>query len=117
MKDINSFQESSAIVRVNPSEQHNQSVVAKSSDVSITESLPRDIQEVSIEAAPPVTVLRDNYNAIIVSALPRELSGQIHDLVRAAGNAEKIDEHGSWSFGAEFGKRGEVSALNWDLYG
>lgn len=38
-------------------------------------------------------------------------------LVNAAATAAKVDEHGSWEFGAAFDGKGRGSALNWDLYG
>jgi len=37
-------------------------------------------------------------------------------LVQKAGEATKVDEHGSWDFGCEFDDKGRGEALNWDLY-
>ncbi|HRK21732.1 MAG TPA: hypothetical protein PLX06_07990, partial [Fimbriimonadaceae bacterium] len=68
-------------------------------------------------AAPTAPILRGGYEEILQSSVPPETMREIASLVKEAGRAEKIDEHGSWAFGAEFGKRGEISSLNWSLYG
>jgi hypothetical protein len=36
--------------------------------------------------------------------------------VKQAGQAAKIDEHGSWNFGVESNRKGGCESLNWDLY-
>lgn len=83
-----------------------------------TTTLPRDVREVSLAAAPTAPIQRGGYDEILQSSVPQDTMREIAALVGEAGRAEKIDEHGSWSFGAEFGKkRGQVSSLNWDLYG
>lgn len=66
------------------------------------------------------TVRRGSYNEMIMSSLTDSQRKQVENLVYAASNAEKIDEHGSWDFGIEnIGnrKRGGWHSLNWDLYG
>ena len=60
---------------------------------------------------------RDAYNAIKISSLTEEVKKEVQTLVSSAANAQKIDEHGNWEFGADFDKKGRGSALNWDLYG
>lgn len=60
---------------------------------------------------------RGEYNQIYLSSLSKSTLKQVNNLVYAASNAEKVDEHGSWDFGAVFDSKGRGSALNWDLYG
>lgn len=62
-------------------------------------------------------IRRGNYNEIILSSLTKSAKKQVENLLYSASNAEKVDEHGSWDFGADFDKKGRGHALNWDLYG
>jgi hypothetical protein len=65
-------------------------------------------------------VKRGNYgeiNTIATFGLNSVYHKQIKNLVNAAANAAKVDEHGSWDFGSDFDRKGRGSALNWDLYG
>lgn len=59
---------------------------------------------------------RGSYNEIPLSALNKTQRATVENLVRIAGEAAKIDEHGSWAFGIESDKKGYCEALNWDLY-
>jgi len=63
------------------------------------------------------TITRGNYNEIVWSSIPPRTRKIIQNLVNAASNAAKIDEHGSWDFGAEFDNKGRGISLNWDVYG
>lgn len=60
---------------------------------------------------------RDAYQAIVMSSLPGRTRTQVENLLLAVQNADTVDEHGTWEFGAEFDNKGRGSALNWDLYG
>jgi hypothetical protein len=60
---------------------------------------------------------RDSYNAIIKGSLSETIEKQVINLFNEAAAADKVDEHGTWDFGAEFDRKGRGSALNWDLYG
>ena len=62
-------------------------------------------------------IRRGQYNEIFMTSLSDLQNKQVNNLVYAASNAEKIDEHGSWEFGIDFDSKGRGSALNWDLYG
>lgn len=64
----------------------------------------------------PRYITRGAYNEIPLSSLTNETAEQVRLLVAAAGQASKVDEHGSWDFKVESDKRGRVEALNWDLY-
>jgi hypothetical protein len=64
-----------------------------------------------------MTIQRGTYNQINLSSLNESTKKQVTNLIYAASNAEKVDEHGSWDFGIEFDSKGRGSALNWDLYG
>lgn len=76
----------------------------------------RDTREVSIAAAPQYE--RGKFNEILLESLTEELRKAVNGLVRKAGSAGHVDEHGSWDFGVEYDrKRGECSSLNWDAYG
>jgi hypothetical protein len=71
-------------------------------------------------AEAPVTPAfnRGAYGEIPLSQLPESLSTEVKCLVEEAGNAAKVDEHGSWGFGIEWDSRkGRGTSLNWDLYG
>lgn len=59
---------------------------------------------------------RGSYNEILLESINNETKKKIMNLIKEASNANKIDEHGSWDFGAEFDRKGRGSALNWDLY-
>ena len=61
-------------------------------------------------------ITRGAYNEIPLSRLTPETQEQVRLLVAAAGQASKVDEHGSWDFGIESNKKGRVESLNWDLY-
>ncbi len=63
------------------------------------------------------TVRRGSYNEILLNSLTKSARKQVDNLVYAASNAEKVDEHGSWRFGCEFDSKQRGHALNWDLYG
>lgn len=63
------------------------------------------------------TNIRGKYNEINYSAIAPRTRKQIENLVNGAAKSEKIDEHGSWEFEADFDKKGRGSALNWDVYG
>lgn len=63
------------------------------------------------------TYTRGTYNEIPLARLSIETSKQVRLFVAQAGQASKIDEHGSWAFGIESNKKGAVNSLNWDLYG
>lgn len=63
------------------------------------------------------TPTRDQYNAIIKSSLPNDIRLAVNDLVSRVSDANKVDEHGSWEFRAEFDKKGRGQSINWDLYG
>jgi hypothetical protein len=65
---------------------------------------------------PTTSLTRGTYNEIPLTSLSNETAEQIRLLVAAAGQASKVDEHGSWDFGVESNKKGRVEALNWDLY-
>lgn len=62
-------------------------------------------------------ITRHTYGEIYLSDLDPETRGKVNDLVEKASTAAKVDEHGSWEFGAEFDRKGRGEALNWDLYG
>lgn len=59
---------------------------------------------------------RGTYGEISLSDLNPSTAKQVRNLVKAAANAQKVDEHGNWDFGLEFDEKGRGSALNWDLY-
>jgi hypothetical protein len=59
---------------------------------------------------------RGAYNEILIESIPKQTIRRIRRLVEIAANAEKVDEHGNWEFGAEFDKKGRGFALNWDVY-
>jgi hypothetical protein len=59
---------------------------------------------------------RGNYGEISLSTLTERQRKEVHNLVKKASSADKVDEHGAWEFGAEFDKKQRGSALNWDLY-
>jgi hypothetical protein len=61
-------------------------------------------------------VQRDSYNAIKIMSLNEATRKQIKNLFAEACKADKVDEHGTWDFGADFDSKGRGSALNWDLY-
>lgn len=63
------------------------------------------------------TVRRGSYNEVILSSLTKSARKQVENLVYAASNAEKVDEHGSWDFGCDFDGKGRGYATNWDSYG
>jgi hypothetical protein len=62
-------------------------------------------------------IQRDIYNAIQMDSLNEKTRKQVVSLFKEAASAEKVDEHGTWDFGADFDSKGRGSALNWDLYG
>ncbi len=62
-------------------------------------------------------IKRSTYDEIALSSLDPELKRQCLDLIDRAADADHIDEHGSWDFGAAFDKKGRGQAINWDLYG
>jgi len=76
-----------------------------------------------------MTVQRDYYNAIDITSLPTRTANQVKKLVQECQDARKVDEHGGWEFGAEWGKYDRKAndeygnyrpagwACNWDLYG
>lgn len=59
---------------------------------------------------------RDSYNAIIMSSVPASTRKIMQNLMADAQKSAKVDEHGSWEFGAEFDKKGRGSAINYDFY-
>ena len=59
---------------------------------------------------------RGTYDEIELDSLDAETRKAVQQLVSDCGNAAKVDEHGSWEFGAQFNSRGRGEALNWDLY-
>jgi hypothetical protein len=61
-------------------------------------------------------VTRGAYNEIPLGTLSQTTAEQVRLLVAAAGQASKVDEHGSWDFGIDSDKRGRCKSLNWDLY-
>lgn len=63
------------------------------------------------------SLTRGSYGEINMNQLNERTRKQIKNLVSGAANAQKVDEHGNWDFGAEFDSKGRGSALNWDLYG
>ena len=44
---------------------------------------------------------RGSYNEILLESINKETKKKILNLMKEASNANKIDEHGSWDFGAE----------------
>jgi hypothetical protein len=62
---------------------------------------------------------RGRYGEIPFYTLDAETRERVAALVAEAGEAAKVDEHGSWDFGiASLNRRGtRWQALNWDLYG
>ena len=60
--------------------------------------------------------MRGTYNEIVFSSIPQPTQKKIQKLVSAAADAQKVDEHGNWEFGAEFDSKGRGSSLNWDVY-
>ncbi len=62
---------------------------------------------------------RGSYGEIPFYTLDAETRKRISALVAEAGEAAKVDEHGTWEFGiAPLNRRGtRWQALNWDLYG
>lgn len=60
---------------------------------------------------------RGNYGEILMSTLNSRTKKQVMNLFNEAKNADKVDEHGTWEFGAEFDKHGRGYAINWDVYG
>ena len=60
---------------------------------------------------------RGSYNEILTKSLNPATRKQIVNLVNAAKQAKKIDEHGNWEFEASFDGKGRGYATNWDLYG
>lgn len=64
-----------------------------------------------------VSPTRDRFNAIVMSSLDEETRQAVRDLVSRVSDANKVDEHGSWEFRAEFDSKGRGQAINWDLYG
>lgn len=63
------------------------------------------------------SVQRDNYQAIMINAIPQDDANAIRNLVKRVADAEKVDEHGGWDFGIQQLTRSRSRALNWDLYG
>jgi hypothetical protein len=61
---------------------------------------------------------RGSYGEIPFYTLDAETRKRISALVAEAGEAAKVDEHGTWSFGVTaLNRRGtRWAALNWDLY-
>jgi len=61
---------------------------------------------------------RGRYGEIPFYTLDAETRERVAALVAEAGEAAKVDEHGSWDFGiASLNRRGtRWQALNWDLY-
>lgn len=59
---------------------------------------------------------RDSYNAIVMRSVPETTRKIMNNLLHDAQKSSKIDEHGSWEFGAEFDKKGRGSAINYDFY-
>jgi hypothetical protein len=59
---------------------------------------------------------RGGYNQIIMSSLPIKTQKTVKKLVSEAAEAQKVDEHGNWEFGAAFDSKGRGESLNWDLY-
>lgn len=60
---------------------------------------------------------RDKYGAIKLGTVDPKTKGLVEQLVRRVASADKVDEHGSWEFQAEFDSKGRGAAINWDLYG
>jgi hypothetical protein len=58
---------------------------------------------------------RGYYNELI--AIPKASLKVIKRIMDDCAKAEKVDDHGSWEFGAEFDRKGRGSSLNWDVYG
>ncbi len=62
-------------------------------------------------------IKRGNYGEILLSSISSDQTKkQINNLIEGAKNAQKVDEHGGWEFGAAFDRKGRGSALNYDLY-
>lgn len=71
----------------------------------------------SLISALQSSAVRDGYGALTPTALTcAGVIATVNALVKAAASADKIDEHGAWSFGCEFDKKGRGHALNWDAY-
>lgn len=60
--------------------------------------------------------VRDAYNAIIMSKVNPSTRKIMENLMADAQKSAKVDEHGSWEFGADFDKKGRGSAINYDFY-
>lgn len=63
-----------------------------------------------------MNVTRGNYGEIDMQSLTERTRKIVKNLVDEISNVEKVDEHGSWDFGAEFDSKSRGTALNWDLY-
>lgn len=62
------------------------------------------------------TYQRDNYNAIQMNCVPAATRKIMSNLMADAQKSTKVDEHGSWDFGADFDSKGRGSAINYDFY-
>lgn len=60
---------------------------------------------------------RGTYGEINRSEVDADMLAQVRQMINNAAAADKVDEHGSWDFRAEFDRRGRGQSLNWDLYG
>lgn len=59
---------------------------------------------------------RGYYGEMIFETGDETVKVTVTELVKRIVRAEKVDEHGSWDFGAEFDGKGRGTALNWDTY-
>lgn len=59
---------------------------------------------------------RGTYNEIKLDQISTELRTTVQQLIKAASESDRADEHGSWEFRAEFDGKGRGSAINYDVY-
>lgn len=60
---------------------------------------------------------RGTYGELVSSELEPDVLSEVRAMVKEASSADKVDEHGSWDFGAAFDRKGRGESLNWDIYG
>lgn len=60
---------------------------------------------------------RGTYGELVSSELEPGVLSEVRAMVKEASSADKVDEHGSWEFGAAFDRKGRGESLNWDIYG
>ena len=64
-----------------------------------------------------MNLVRGIYGEIKRESVEPEAMAQVRQMISNAAAADKVDEHGSWDFSAEFDRKGRGQSLNWDLYG